>query len=425
MTITSIFLSYRPRHAPFVSWHTFGSYKYYACQYLDMAFDTADDRMCDYEALERDYYDTEYLKPKYLDNYWEIFTKENATNEAIKAVIDSGNAFILKNFTNPGLKALGGPAGLQYMADNAPNKTYGVRNTNWLSDVIDVPLNEAISAIKDNKESWLLFFDNGLMFDISRISEMVHKFALLLLDQFPSMYSVGLRSDMTKYVTATFVYYGRWWKTPLHQARAAGFFIQLSNTKLWTVVPHQYQMWMRTMLAMEPQVRMSEYLCINRSIHVPIFEMLVEPGDLLYLPPYWLHQVVSLEDTPGVMIGLRPLSTTLPNMFANTFLPFFYGREDVLHNQLFWFANLRALGGILFGAADPRLFTTVIQNPNEILKMSYLFGAERQELIKAAYSDPIDEKCLMRQEEDPSYWGYSVIQRDEWGHPIAPEACEA
>merc|ERR1719499_464011 len=64
-----------------------------------MLFDTADDRMCDYEALERDYYDTEYLKPKYLDNYWKIFTKENATNEAIKAVIDSGNAFILKNFT--------------------------------------------------------------------------------------------------------------------------------------------------------------------------------------------------------------------------------------------------------------------------------------------------------------------------------------
>merc|ERR1719208_741066 len=32
-----------------------------------MLFDTADDRMCDYEALERDYYDTEYLKPKYLD----------------------------------------------------------------------------------------------------------------------------------------------------------------------------------------------------------------------------------------------------------------------------------------------------------------------------------------------------------------------
>jgi len=29
------------------------------------------------------------------------------------------------------------------------------------------------------------------------------------------------------------------------------------------------------------------------------------------------------------------------------------------------------------------------------------------------------------EEEDPSYWGYSVIQRDEWGHPIAPEACEA
>lgn len=184
-------------------------------------------------------------------------------------------------------------------------------------------------------------------------------------------------------------------------------------------------MWMRTMLAMEPQVRMSEYLCINRSIHVPIFEMLVEPGDLLYLPPYWLHQVVSLEDTPGVMIGLRPLSTTLPNMFANTFLPFFYGREDVLHNQLFWFANLRALAGILMGAADPRLFTTVIQNPNEILKMSYAFGSARQELIKAAYSDPIDEKCLMRQEEDPSYWGYSVIQRDEYGHPIQPEACEA
>ena len=69
---------------------TVGSYKYYACQYLDMLFDTADDRMCDYEALERDYYDTEYLKPKYLDNYWKIFTKENATNEAIKAVIDSG-----------------------------------------------------------------------------------------------------------------------------------------------------------------------------------------------------------------------------------------------------------------------------------------------------------------------------------------------
>merc|ERR1719285_506238 len=196
-----------------------------------MLFDTADDRMCDYEALERDYYDTEYLKPKYLDNYWKIFTKENATNEAIKAVIDSGNAFILKNFTNPGLKALGGPAGLQYMADNAPNKTYGVRNTNWLADVIEVPLNEAISAIKDNKEPWYLFFDNGLMFDISRISEMVHEFALILLDKFPSMYSVGLRSDMKKYVTATFVYFGRWWKTPMHQARAAGFFIQLSNTK--------------------------------------------------------------------------------------------------------------------------------------------------------------------------------------------------
>merc|ERR1719471_1656423 len=64
-----------------------------------MLFDTADDRMCDYEALERDYYDTECLKPKYLDNYWKIFTKENATNEAIKAVIDSGNAFILKIFT--------------------------------------------------------------------------------------------------------------------------------------------------------------------------------------------------------------------------------------------------------------------------------------------------------------------------------------
>lgn len=412
-------MSYVPYGASIFSRHTFGAFKYYGCLYMDILFETAGERYCDLEAIERDYYDTSFLNPDLNPHYFEIFTKENATNEKIAAVINSGNGFILKNFTTPGLMEVGGHEGMQFMIDHAPNKTYGVRNHNWFANVVDVPLKESLEAIKANREWWYIFFDNGLMHDIAKIKNEIHDMFVDMLSVFPTMARVGLSENVNSYITATFIYFGRWWKTPMHQALAAGFFIQLSNTKMWTIVPHRYQMWMRTHISQEPSVRFSEHLCLNRESKIPIMEILVEPGDLMYLPPFWMHQVVSLEDVPGIMIGLRPLGSSVKRAFLEPLFPFLIPREDFLHHQLMWASTFQTLFSKLLSLGPVTCYNKIMNwRGNDILTSSYAEEKPRKQEMIDAYGDKLDEVCKMRQEEDPSHWGYTVIQRDQYGQRI-------
>jgi len=412
--ISSVMLGFVPYGASPFSSHTIGAFKYYYCIFSDMIYQRSMERTCDLDALERTYYDKAILD--YQPRTVRIFTSENATNEAIAEAFANGDAFVVKNATQNILWQYGD---FDYLVENAPNKSYDVREGNWFQYPSYLNLQETLAKVRDAAAHYYIAFQSNLVLDYPGMQDTVNEVIANLQSKFPSLIDYGL-GDFKSYVYFAFVYSGRWWKSPMHQERASGFNMMIRGSKQWSLVPHMYQTWMKSHVNQNPQVRFSERFCINATSDLPVIRFVTEPGDFFYIPDFWFHQVVNIEDGPGMMLGFRPVPWSTKKMLWNTFLPFASKREDVVHNLIFWINNIRLLIPVLY-YVGPLMPFKIAMDPNKIIDLNYATDSvigEYRIRLRSEYSSLVDDACLFGS-DDTTQWGYAEpIVRDEYGARI-------
>jgi len=110
-----------------------------------------------------------------------------------------------------------------------------------------------------------------------------------------------------------FLYYGNRFSTGGHQAPVADWFLQIANTKVWRFVDPSYTPYMRPMLGSNYVGMISGYSYLQNNTRIPYVDVATNPGDLLFFPPHWWHEVHNVHpDAFGLAVGFRPLKTIYP-----------------------------------------------------------------------------------------------------------------
>lgn len=111
--------------------------------------------------------------------------------------------------------------------------------------------------------------------------------------------------DPSQMYTHSFLYHGNEFQASQHQAWSPDFSIQIANSKLWRFVHPRHTPRMRPGKGDVPGVLWSLIKYVHGT-DIPFTEVVAEPGDMMYFPEHWWHEVHNVEpESFGLMIGFR------------------------------------------------------------------------------------------------------------------------
>lgn len=116
-------------------------------------------------------------------------------------------------------------------------------------------------------------------------------------------------------------------KTDLHSEISSNLFIMLSGQKKWAMCSPRYNEFLEVPISREPcfhsPVNLIEksHPALNEKIEY--FEFILEEGDILFVPPYYWHQVVNVTDSVGLAIKWHNPISYLKSSITQTILTTF------------------------------------------------------------------------------------------------------
>ncbi len=128
--------------------------------------------------------------------------------------------------------------------------------------------------------------------------------------------------------------------TALHNAPASNLFVQVYGRKRWLIYAPIYNP------IFDPPLTRSPYFfskfdpehpdsaLFPGCEHMICYETVLDPGDVLYLPPYYWHQVTNLTDSIGVGYRWITLSSMMSASFIQTLLTFMSTNPPVFRNPV-------------------------------------------------------------------------------------------
>lgn len=122
--------------------------------------------------------------------------------------------------------------------------------------------------------------------------------------------------------------------TPLHCALECNIFVQLYGRKRWILYPAMYQP------LLEPPAARRVYFYSNYhpdrespdfplAPYAPALEVVLDPGDVMYIPPFAWHHVENLTDTIAVAYRYNSLRTALRTAWFMTMMRFLATKPTV------------------------------------------------------------------------------------------------
>ena len=171
-----------------------------------------------------------------------------------------------------------------------------------------------------------------------RFSSLLEAFPELLKD-LDLAYLKRLRSSRRGAWVQTFIG-AKGTRTPFHAAITSGIFVNISGRKRWQLIPSHYN------AVLNPSPRPSEIVhtgvdawhpdleaypgfdCIDR------LEMVQQPGDILYFPPWMWHYVENLDHTIGLRYGYATLRDALVGSPGLTYVRALAAKPSLLSNAL-------------------------------------------------------------------------------------------
>jgi hypothetical protein len=186
--------------------------------------------------------------------------------------------------------------------------------TNMLQDRhVQLGLHDAIDRMQRGERVYL-GFSTDLAEDNPRVKEQVRLWFNKITSLCPHCEWPSTATGLGK-LTHSFMYYGTWFSAVLHQAAVPDMLLQIANTKLWRFVHPNYTPQLSPIRTEVPCVLASRNVFIPEGI--PFQDVIVEPGDLMYFPEHWWHEVHNLDQGFGLMIGFR----YIPNFFQQVLWP--------------------------------------------------------------------------------------------------------
>ncbi|KAH8061823.1 hypothetical protein JL722_3777 [Aureococcus anophagefferens] len=169
-------------------------------------------------------------------------------------------------------------------------------------------------------------------------------FDVKMADENPWLKNIGLEllakvnafDSSVMYLAQSFLYHGNQQQANLHNDPLSGFSIQLANSKLWRFVNPRHTPRVRPFRGDNPGVFYSD-LCFLENGTIPFLEVLVEPGDMIFFPEHWWHEVHPVERTGfGMTVAYRELGFSKllgPSAFLSS-LPIFLHKVAALTDMI-------------------------------------------------------------------------------------------
>ncbi len=162
-----------------------------------------------------------------------------------------------------------------------------------------MPWSEQIKRMGDGGSDYLAFFGEVFEWDPSLINDVEpdrmrpYLGRRLVREPMPKLF-LGAEGTATQW----------------HCAELQNLFVQVTGKKRWLMADPAYTP------CFEPRISSSSQQYCHSMVdfrdpdierfplyqYVPMWEVVLEPGDLLYVPPFWWHCVENLTDTTGVAI---------------------------------------------------------------------------------------------------------------------------
>jgi Cupin-like domain len=184
-------------------------------------------------------------------------------------------------------------------------------------------LGRLISAIREGKRECLRFLpfldDNP---------ELKEDLDMVFLSSFRSRFSVRGFTQLFVAPAGT--------RTPVHCAHESNAFVQVHGRKRWLLWPARYQQLIEPVSDRRPYFH-SDYDPDHRSAesplgpYAPAYEVVLDPGDVLYVPPFAWHYVENLTTTIAVAYRFFSIRHALASSRAMTIMKLLATRPSIFH----------------------------------------------------------------------------------------------
>jgi len=197
--------------------------------------------------------------------------------------------YIMKNFGDENYRF--------QIGHNDPDPENPTKPVDFLRKIVS--LKAGMKEMKKTRDLYIRFsnmlalnnpeFDQALIDSITRIGPVFQEL-------------VGEIPNLNRFC---FMGYGNKSKTNQHNAFTDNWFLQVSGQKRWVIVPPAYTPYMKVRFT--NTVAMGSLLPIynKTAMSIPSLEIITEPGDLMYFPGFWWHEVHN-EGAFNFGCGLRP-----------------------------------------------------------------------------------------------------------------------
>jgi len=212
---------------------------------------------------------------------------------------------IFKNFTQGRLDHM---RTADYVFNTLDNDVYEFYQKTTYGGKVDLPLHEGMKKMMDGER---ILLRGSVTF--TKDSQPFWKDIMEVVDDFYNIYPVAKKyvKMIGSTTTNSFVHWSNWYHTTLHKGIAQALFLQIANTKVWHFVHNQYTPVMDCYNS-SPGMTTSGHCCwdsermAEHRKKLNVVTMMSEPGDLIYFPVYWWHEVELLNpDEFGLMLGFR------------------------------------------------------------------------------------------------------------------------
>jgi len=194
---------------------------------------------------------------------------------------------------------------------NDPDPENPTKHVGFLKKIVG--LKAGMKEMKETRDLYIRFsaslalnnpeFDQALIDSINRVGPTFQE----------------LVGDLPNLNRLCFMGYGNKSKTNQHNAVTDNWFFQVSGRKRWVIVPPAYTPYMKPQFT--PTIALGSLLPIynKTAMSIPSLEIITEPGDLMYFPGFWFHEVHN-EGTLNFGCGLRPREAVF-HMFKSILVP--------------------------------------------------------------------------------------------------------
>jgi len=128
--------------------------------------------------------------------------------------------------------------------------------------------------------------------------------------------------------------------TPVHCAHESNAFIQIHGRKRWYLWPARYQQLIQPICDRRPYFHAKYYPgpsdgTPQLGAYAPAFEVVLHPGDVLYVPPFVWHAVENLDATIALAYRFFSMRVAFRSSRAMTLIKFLATRPSLLHGLVF------------------------------------------------------------------------------------------